>query len=252
MTIQSATTFNPDTSVGQLVAERPSRSRVFEEFGIDYCCGGKSSLRDACGERGIDAGEVIAALVEMDARRDATDDTDWRQASLAELIANIVTTHHAYLQRELPRLTELAQKTQQAHGARHSELTEVQTVLAGLRAELESHMLKEERILFPMIEAMEVSGRIEPSHCGSVQNPIGVMEHEHESAGRALGYLRELTAGFTPPVDACNTWRALLDGLRALETDLHEHIHKENNILFPRALGLATAHARTAPAAQRS
>ncbi|HPM22813.1 MAG TPA: iron-sulfur cluster repair di-iron protein [Phycisphaerae bacterium] len=226
------------TPVGQLVAERPARARVFERFGIDYCCGGQTPLRDACAAGGIDPRAVAAALGAADADATATNDADWTTAPLADLIANIVDTHHAYLRRELPRLTQLVAKVYQVHGTRHTELTDVQEVFGDLQAELEAHMMKEERILFPMIETIASSGAHSAAHCGSVQNPIRVMEHEHDSAGAALARLRELTAGYAPPVDACNTYRALLSGLAEFEADLHTHIHKENNILFPRAVEL--------------
>jgi len=229
------------THVGELVAERAGRARVFEQFGIDYCCGGKRPLGEVCQERGLDTGEVIAALHAADAGTATTEARDWVHATLSELIENIVGTHHAYLRRELPRLTELMAKTERAHGAEHGELAESGTVLGALRAELELHMLKEERLLFPAIRSLEAGSAERTGLGGSGQGPIRVMEQEHDSAGRALTTLRELTNDFTPPADACNTWRALLDGLCTLETDLHEHIHKENNVLFPRALRLEAA-----------
>lgn len=226
------------TPVGQLVVQRPARARVFERFGIDYCCGGQTPLHAACAAGGLDPQDVVRALHEADADLSLTGATDWTNASLADLVANIVDTHHAYLRRELPRLTQLVTKVRAAHGARRPELTEVEAVYGDLRAELEAHMMKEERILFPMIETMASGGACATVHCGSVQNPIRVMEHEHDSAGAALARLRELTAGYAPPADACNSYRALLGGLAELEADLHTHIHKENNILFPRAVEL--------------
>ncbi len=229
------------TTVGQLVAERPARARVFKQMGIDYCCGGKTPLRDACAAGGIDAQKVVDALNRVDAEATLTDETDWTRAPLADLLANILDTHHAYLRRELPQLTQIAAKVREAHMARHPELTEVQAVFNDLRAELETHMLKEEQVLFPLIQTMESDGAVAAAHCGSVQNPIRVMECEHDAAGAALLRLRTLTSGFTAPADACNTYRVLLSGLAELETDLHRHIHKENNILFPRAVELEAA-----------
>jgi regulator of cell morphogenesis and NO signaling len=224
-------------TVGDLVAEHPDRARVFERYGIDYCCGGKQPLAAACAEAGADAGDVARALAEADTHA-APDATDWATAPLAKLVEHIVATHHAYLRRELPRLTGLAAKVFEVHRARHPELGECRDVFAGLRAELEAHMQKEEVILFPMIAQMEATGSPECVHCGSVRNPIRVMEMEHESAGAALAALHRLTGGYTPPADACNSYCALLSGLAALEVDLHQHIHKENNILFPRAARL--------------
>jgi regulator of cell morphogenesis and NO signaling len=244
------TGIEPNKTVGQLVAERPSRARVFERFGIDYCCGGKTALGEACAERRLDTQKIVAALREADSKAAATDDPDWTRAALSELIANILEKHHAYLQRELPRLAEIAVKVHEVHGARHPELADVRQTYNGLRAELEEHMMKEEQILFPLIKAMESSQTLEASHCGSVNNPIHVMKNEHDSAAAALARMRALTGDFTPPEDGCNTYRALLDGLAELEADLHQHIHKENNILFPRASELEAALTRSDSATQ--
>jgi len=222
-------------TVGEVVVERPRRSRVFEKFGIDYCCGGKIELGEACERAGVAADDVVAALAESDRDGNGASESDWSVAPLSDLIDHILDAHHAYLRRELPRLSEMAAKVGRAHGVRFPWVLECQQVLAELRAELESHMMKEEQMLFPMIRELEAAGTAPSFHCGNLQNPITVMEHEHESAGDALARLRELTNGFTPPDDACNTFRAWLDGLNELESDLHEHIHEENNILFPRA-----------------
>lgn len=244
------TALSETATVGQIVVNRPSRARVLEGFGIDYCCGGKRPLGEVCRERGLDPQVVIAALRVADADASPVRGRDWSQASTDELIEHIVSTHHVYLRTELPRLAELALKTEQAHGERHGELAECRTVFGAVRAELESHMLKEEQVLFPAIRNMESTTPGRATFIGSVQDPIRAMEQEHESVGLALLKLRALTNDFTPPADACNTWRALLDGLQALEADLHLHIHRENNILFPRAIELEKSHARAASSAQ--
>lgn len=224
-------------TVGEWVVDRPSRSRTFEQLGIDYCCGGKRPLAEACREKGLDASELIETLA-RDGDAAAEADTDWAHASLTDLCDHIVATHHAFLNSELPRLQAIVAKVANAHGERHPEVAEIKGVYANLKAELESHMGKEEQVLFPMIRQFERSSRLPNSHCGSVANPIRVMEAEHEGAGDALVALRRLTNGYTTPADACNTWRAMADGLRQIEEDLHVHIHKENNILFPRAIKL--------------
>lgn len=239
------TDIEPRKSVGQLVAERPSRARVFERFGIDFCCGGKIPLSDACIERKLDTERILAALREVDSSEADTDEPDWTRATLSALIAHILQKHHAYLRNELPRLAKMVAKVHDVHGERHPELAEVRQTYDGLHAELASHMMKEEQILFPLIEAMESSQSLEAAHCGSVNNPIRMMEHEHDSAGAALARMRSLTGDFAPPEDACNTYRVLLDGLAELEADLHRHIHKENNILFPRASELEAALAHS-------
>lgn len=222
------------TTLGEMVAERPSRSRVFEQFGLDYCCGGGRPLAEACAQRGVELAAVQAALAAAETEA-APDDRDWRTATLTELTEHIVVTHHAYLKRELPRLDGLVAKVASVHGERHDYLGAVLQTYRALAAELSQHMPKEEQILFPYMAALD--GPQAPfAPFGTVRNPIGMMEHEHENAGAALAELRLLTSGYQPPVDACNTFRAMLDGLAELEADTHVHIHKENNILHPRAL----------------
>jgi len=226
------------TSVGNLVSEQIGRLEVFETFGIDYCCGGKTTLMVACEAAGADPATVTAALVNSDTAAtaaDTVDTTDWRAATLNALTNHIVEKHHTFMKRELPRVGDFMAKVLSAHGANHAELAEVAEVYAGLRAEIEDHLKKEEQVLFPMIQEMEITREAGSSHCGSVNNPIGVMEHEHDNAGVALRRLRELTDDYTTPADGCPTYQALMAGLAAMERDLHEHIHKENNILHPRA-----------------
>ena len=235
---------NLETSVGDLVSEQIGRIEVFEEYGIDYCCGGKTTLVEACRDAGCESQDVIAALKKSDqdaAVAQETDATDWRTASLSALTNHIVDKHHTFMKRELPRLGELMDKVLGAHGENHPELTEVASVFAALRLEIEGHLMKEEQVLFPMIQEMEITREVGSAHCGSVNNPIGVMEHEHDNAGEALRRLRALTGDYTPPADGCPTYQALLAGLAAMERDLHEHIHKENNILHPRAVSLETS-----------
>ena len=229
------TTANKRTA-GEWVTERPSRSRVFERFGIDYCCGGKRPLDAACSEAGHDLNDVLAALHESDACSAGEQDVDWSQAKMADLVDHIVSTHHAYLRGELGRLAEMGAKVAAGHGDRHPELVTCQDVFTPLRAELSSHMDKEEQILFPMIKALEGAESVAEFHCGSIENPIAAMEDEHDSAGRALSKLRTLTHDYELPDEACNTYRVWLDGLRELEADMHRHIHKENSILFPKAI----------------
>lgn len=224
-------------TVGDLVRENPARSQVFERFSIDYCCGGKAPLQAACLARGLDPLHVAAELLRVDEDA-ARPDVDPAGMGLAELADHIVATHHAWLGEQLPRLDALTARVAEAHGASDPRLLEVRRVFLECRAELESHMHKEERVLFPMIRALEqADGPIE-FHCGSLANPIRMMEHEHDLAGDALQRLRELTDGYTPPQQACNTYRAMVDLLAAFERDMHVHVHKENSVLFPRAVQL--------------
>jgi regulator of cell morphogenesis and NO signaling len=230
-------TMSAISPVGQLVAERPGRARVLEALGIDYCCGGRLPLEDACRARGIDVGTALSLLEAEDTR--TVDDAN-RDAcagmTLSELADHIEIKHHAHLREVLPRLQHLARKVADAHGERDTRLHRVRSTLADFAREMSSHMLKEEHVLFPMIRAMERTGIAAESHCGSIANPIRQMEAEHSQGGDALAEMRALTDGFVPPSDACNSYRALLDGLADLERDTHLHVHKENNILFPGAI----------------
>jgi len=228
-------TIQPEVSVGGLVVERPERARVLERWRIDYCCGGKQSLQEACRALGVDMEAVVNDLLASDAQSPA-EEISWADLSLTELAEHIVETHHAYLRAELPRLTELAETVVQAHGSRHPELRQVQGLYEGLRQELEAHMYKEEMVLFPLCKELETARTLPGFHCGSVNNPIRVMEMEHDRAGSALARIQELTGNYTTPEDGCNTYRVFMVSLAGLEADLHLHIHKENNILFPKAL----------------
>ncbi len=229
------------TTVGQLVADRPSRSRVFENLGIDFCCGGRKTLAEACAARGLDASTVLTVLLAAEMTGSPSTATDWTAATLTSLCDHIEQTHHAYLRAELPRLTAMIEKVAATHSDKDGRLPALAGVFAGFVAELASHMVKEEQILFPMVRKLEASDEPVQFHCGTLRNPIAVMEHEHDDAGAALARMRELTDEYVPPAEACNTWRAMLDGLHELEADMHQHVHKENNILFPRAVELENA-----------
>ena len=230
--------FGITDQVGSIVAKWPAASRLFEQVGIDYCCGGKISLEQACRKQGIEPQPFLAALEKLAASAGTAPVVDAAAMPLTALADHIEATHHAYLKTELPRLGALTSKVAAAHGDNDVRLAQVRNVFTTLAAEMASHMLKEERILFPMIRQLGASESVPEFHCGSMANPIGQMEVEHDQAGAALAQLRVLTDGFTAPGWACNTYRALLDALAHLEQDLHQHVHKENNILFPRAIEL--------------
>ncbi|MCC7155280.1 MAG: iron-sulfur cluster repair di-iron protein [Bryobacterales bacterium] len=241
---------NMTTLSTQTISEIASRSlgavRIFERLGIDYCCGGKRPVEDACRELGMDSAAILAELDAAIAGRPA-DETDWSEASLRDLIRHIVEKHHEYLKLELPRISQRLQKVMRVYGQQdQATLAYLPQLFAGLQSEMELHMHKEEAILFPFIERLESSvsggGSAPQGPFGSIANPIAMMEHEHDSAGTALKSMRENTNGFAVPDYACVTYRSLLDGLRELEQDLHIHIHLENNILFPRAIALESAN----------
>lgn len=224
-----------------MVVERPGRAKVFERFGIDYCCGGGVSLGEACAGKGLDTEAVLRELEIYDAGAGAEDQADWSRATMSELTGHIEEVHHGYLREALPRLAFLVDKVTRVHWERHPELQELRRVFGSLREELELHMAKEEQVLFPLCRELERSEKKPEFHCGSVNNPISVMVREHEDAGNHLAAMRELTGGYEPPADACNSYRAMLDGLAELEQDMHRHVHEENNILFPRAAAAEAA-----------
>jgi regulator of cell morphogenesis and NO signaling len=227
-----------DTRVADLVLERPGRSRVFERFGIDYCCGGGAALAAACAESGADLDEVRRALADPGPAE--PEDVDWRGRPVSELCDHIVNRHHNYLRDELPPLRLLVDKVATTHGSAHPELHDVRATFAAMADELEQHMAKEERVLFPACVALE-EGDAVGFPFGSVQNPIGMMLHEHDEVAHGLSELRALTHGYEVPAEACASYRSLLDRLHTLELDTHRHVHEENNVLFPRAIELEGA-----------
>ncbi len=230
-----------NVSVGALVREKPNRSRVFDRYGIDFCCGGKVSLAQACTKRGVPLSQVVAAIEADDQRSAQGSLVDVDTMTLSELCDHIEATHHAYLKQELPRLDQMTEKVARVHGNKEPKLREIRTVFLELQAELMPHMTKEEQILFPSIRQLEGSNDRPRIHCGSVNNPIRQMEHEHEQVGDALTRIRQLTNDFVPPDWACNTYRAMFDGLKDLEENMHQHVHKENNVLFVKAGELESA-----------
>ena len=233
--------FDTETTLGAIVAASPALARVFEKLGLDYCCGGKQSLAAACQRQGLDPQSVALTLEAAAAVVDTpTAEVDAAAMTLTQLADHIEQTHHTYLKAELPRLVEMAGRVSRKHGWRDERLLEVYQGVVALTEEMFQHMQKEEVILFPLVRQID-AGAAGGFHCGSIANPIRVMEAEHESAGRVTARLRELTGGFTPGPDACNTHRALLAGLAEFEADLHRHVHKENNVLFPRALARSGA-----------
>ncbi len=228
-------------TVREIALEQPTAIRVFEQFGIDYCCGGRKPLAEACTAGNVEIDAVLAAL-EAAARTPEQNSENWAGQSLASLSAHIVATHHAYIKRELPRLAFLAQKVVNRHGSTRPELPTIAETLAQLEEELTPHLAKEEVVLFPYIAGLEQSlssGTAKPHSCfGTVANPIAMMTQEHDAAGTLISEIHTLSGNFTTPQDACPTFHAFYDGLREFEQDLHQHIHLENNILFPRAIEL--------------
>ena len=229
---KSSPAISADAQVADLVIADPSRARVFEKLGIDYCCGGKISLADASEALGLDPNDVIALLEEP--RDRSAEDVDWTAEPLPALVRHILDTHHAYLHEELEPLGALVAKVARAHGDAHPALHDVEATYNRLAGELVEHLAEEETVVFPACLAAEEAGG-----GSAIGEPIAEMLRDHDAVGAALLTLRTLTQGYQAPADACNSYRAMLDRLATLEADVHRHVHEENNILVPRVLELA-------------
>ncbi len=228
----------PSTSLGELVAERPSAAPLLERLQLDYCCGGTRSIEEACAQRGLDAPTVVALIESLNQERDARiEPHDLRRASIGELCDHIVSAHHAETRRALPRIGELAATVVRVHAGTHPELSDIARILSGLSGELEEHMALEEERLFPVCRAAAADGETPASD----DELLALLEDQHQLTGEALSALRELCGGYDPAAALCSTHRVLLDALHQLELDTHQHIHEENNLLFPRVRELLGA-----------
>jgi regulator of cell morphogenesis and NO signaling len=234
-------------TVRDLAAGVPGATRVFETFGIDYCCGGHRTLADACREASLPVEDLTRSLEEAGRASQSGAGRDWRQESLTSLAAHIIDKHHHGARQEIDRLEKLFDKVCSRHGENHPELFEAQKTFYQLKQDLIPHMLKEEQVLFPYITRMEEAageGRaVPPPFFGAVRNPVRMMMIEHDTAGDLLRQLRDNTNGYTTPPGGCVSFQTLYQALAAFEADLHQHIHLENNILFPRAVEIEEASA---------
>jgi regulator of cell morphogenesis and NO signaling len=228
-----------DQTVREIAIQHPECVPVFESLGIDYCCGGQRTLREACQGAHVPAEEVVRLLSGIEDRKSESAE-GWVLASLKDLSSHIVEKHHDYIRRESPRLVALLEKVVTHHGKAHPEVGAIRDLFVALTDELRMHVMKEENVLFPYLGRMEAAmldGQPAPlAMFGSVEVPISRMLADHEDAGEVSGRIRALSGDFLPPHDACPTYRALYHGLEEFERDLHQHFHLENNILFPRAL----------------
>jgi regulator of cell morphogenesis and NO signaling len=228
-----------ERTVGEIVTEDFRTAGVFEQFGIDFCCGGRRSVAEACRTANVDPAVVERALAALPPAQLSSEDdvTSW---NVDRLIDHIVSTHHAYVRSALPTLSRYLAKLVEVHGHRHPELLRVASSVEHLGRELLQHMMKEERVLFPYIRTLATSndGKPTPGPFGTVENPIRMMEREHRQAGDEMRLIRELTSGYAPPADGCTTYRVALEELDRFDRDLHRHVHLENNVLFPRAIEL--------------
>ena len=220
-------TIDRERTVGELAVEYPLATRVFARHGIDFCCGGGKPLGEVCEAKQLEP-EKLLEEIRHELAKGESEPERWGEAPIDDLVEHTLFAYHRPLDEELPRLEAMARKVFKVHHEKdEATLSEVLSVYLGLKAELEQHMAKEEQILFPMIKQGQGA---------MADGPIAVMLEEHDGAGAALARLRSLTKDFEPPAEACNTWRALWAGLADLEKSLHQHIHLENNILFPRVL----------------
>lgn len=232
-----------EKTVRELALENAAATRVFEKLGIDYCCGGNKSLAEACRAANLDPDHVLDSLDMAEQTAKAAAITrDWKSEPLTDLIRHIKNIHHQYTREEIARLGPLFDKVSSVHGTRHPELIDMRANFRALAQELTMHMMKEEMVLFPYIARMEeavvAKEVVIPPPFGTVRNPIGLMEHEHDTAGNVLRILSETSGAYTAPEDACVSYKTLYQALADFERDMHQHIHLENNILFPRAIAM--------------
>jgi regulator of cell morphogenesis and NO signaling len=231
---------NPNKTVREFALEIPGATRLFEKMGIDYCCGGNRSIADACIAADLTVEDVLNSLEATQTVAGENDKVDFLNVKLANLIDHILGTHHVFTREEIDRLGALTQKVCGKHAANHPELEELQSLFQMLSSELGPHMMKEERVLFPYILAIEDAAAnrrtLGAPPFGTVTNPIRMMMFEHDNAGSLLKRMRQVTSDYRVPADACISFQTLYQALEAFEKDLHQHIHLENNILFPRAV----------------
>ncbi len=230
-----------EKTVREIAIENPASVRVFEKLGIDYCCGGRKPLAEACAEAGVTMERALDLLANATSPEQAPE-PEWKAARLSDLTSHIVKRYHDLARREIPRLEALAHRVYSRHGGAHPELRDIEELFLSFAQELSTHMMKEEQMLFPYIERIEAAERegkaVPTMPFGSVARPIAVMTADHDDAGALLARMCELSSGYTIPDGACPTYRAFYRGLEEFERDTHRHVHLENNILFPRAIAM--------------
>jgi regulator of cell morphogenesis and NO signaling len=233
------TTPTAQSTLAELIRVRPALVGLFERVGLDFCCHGDRSLAQACQASGLSVDDVVAAM-EADEATMAEPDSSWVDLGPSELADHIEAVHHRWLHAELPEVQRLSAKVLSVHGERHPELERVRALVDQLSADLEQHMAKEERVLFPAIRTL--AGGSSGFPFGTVANPIAVMTAEHETAGSILRELNEVTSGYTVPADGCDSFRLLYQRLRTVQDDTHLHVFKENSVLFPAAVELEVSN----------
>jgi regulator of cell morphogenesis and NO signaling len=230
----------PSVTLAELALKRPAAVDLLERLQLDYCCGGQRTLQEACSQRGLDAPTVIATIEALGDRSEpGLDAHDVRQASIGELCDHIVRAHHDEARTAMPRIAELLNRVVRVHGGEHGELADLRRVFTGLREELDDHLAVEEDMVFPACRAVEAGG----SQASVDDAVLAMCEDSHEFAGEALSAMREVSGGYDPERALCGTHRALLEALHRFEVDLHQHVHEENNVLFPRVRDMAGTQA---------
>lgn len=228
-----------DNTVGEIVVKNIKAAHVFKKHGIDFCCGGGISIEKACAKYNV-AFSILEE--ELDTLDQALPMYNYKSWKLDFLIDHIINVHHTYVNENIPMMFQYAEKVARVHGQNHPELLEIFSLVEAVVQELNMHLQKEENVLFPyvkmLVRAKEAGVMPDKAHFGTVQNPIRMMESEHDGAGDVFKTIAKLSDNFTPPQDACNTYRALFSKMQEFEQDLHQHIHLENNILFPKAIEL--------------
>jgi len=240
----------PSLSLAQIVNSNHKAASVFEKYRLDFCCKGKRSLEQACTEQQLAIHQVTRELENIFSDDTDTATIDFEKMNLTQLCDYILQTHHAYVKNELPQIYAYLQKVSSKHGDRHPELYKIFQTFAAVKEEMEGHMKKEELVLFPRIKELQKLADNENARrqlsVNYLQFPITVMEQEHDHAGNLLNDIRIFSNDYTPPQDACTTYRLCFASLKAFELDLHEHVHLENNILFPKAIKIFKKYQTTA------
>jgi regulator of cell morphogenesis and NO signaling len=236
--------FTSETKVKDIALSNPAAKQILEDAGLDYCCGGGKSLHEACLHADVPAEEILNRLRE-NSRDISPGDANWTSAPLSDLTRHIRERHHRYVREAIVRVQTLLEKVGAKHGENHPEITDIQRLFTEVGREMIMHMRKEEQILFPYIDALEKAtsahSSVEPPFFQTVRNPIHAMMKEHDAAGELVKQIRKASSEYTAPADACTSYEALYQDLREFEADLHQHVHLENNILFPRAVEMEAA-----------
>ena len=236
--------FSGETKVKDIALSNPAARQALEDAGLDYCCRGGKSLHDACLHADTSAEEILNRLRE-NTKNTGPDDLNWMAAPLCELTRHIREKHHRNVREAIPRTQALLDKVTAKHGNNHPEVADVGRLFMEVGKEMIMHMQKEEQILFPYIDTLEraanAHGPVAPPFFQTVRNPIHAMMKEHDAAGELVRQIRNLSSEYTAPADACTSFRALYEGLKEFEADLHRHVHLENNVLFPRAVEMEAA-----------